>query len=170
MKPGGGRAKGNNFERHVARLIVQAFREFGIKKIDCYRTPLSGGHLFASRKDPGDLVISPLLRKYFPYSVECKNDKRLDLERFFIPFKQHKKSWPEHQWLDQVLRATAGTDLQPLLVFKGMRTEIYCAVWPFQWTGGSGCSHLTFRYKGRDWVLLRFDFFLHMISSLGGKR
>jgi hypothetical protein len=129
MKPGGGRNKGNSFERVVAHKIVTAFSKagFDFDDRDCYRTPSSGGHRYAKHEDPGDLVIAPKLLKVFPYSVECKDQKSLELYRFFIPFSRHKSSWPEHQFLAQALAAAKlKKRLAPMLVFK-YASKIWCA-------------------------------------------
>jgi hypothetical protein len=130
MKPGMGRLKGNAFERQAAALIVCAFKDFGITKKDVYRTPGSGGHRYASKTDPGDLVISPKLRKLFPFSTECKSYARVRLAQFLYPVRLWKKSWKCQKWLLQLRQATekqsadAGEWLIPLLVFKENNGEI----------------------------------------------
>src|SRR5207245_294100 len=99
MRPGGGKSKGSGFERKVAKLIARAFKKFGIHQRECWRSVLSGGHAISS----GDLTFSPRLEKLFPYSVECKHVRRIRWERFLIASEDRKKSWPEVQWLQQVL-------------------------------------------------------------------
>lgn len=120
MKKGGGRAKGSAFERHVAKMVVATFECYGISNADCYRTPLSGGHLHASKLDPGDLVMSPKLRKYFPYSVECKSYKKLDWPKLLSPGKD-KGHWTD--WWQQCKKASG--EALPLLVFRQNRSEIF---------------------------------------------
>lgn len=118
MKPGGGRSKGNGYENRIAKEVIAAFACFGIKRKDCYRTPGSGGHRFAKKKDPGDLVISPKLRKMFPFSVECKFYKKVKLWALWWPVEDQKKSWRFRPWIRQARKAAKGTKLIPLLVFK----------------------------------------------------
>lgn len=124
MRAGGGRAKGSSFERKVASMIVCTFEEFGITKKDCYRTPLSGGHVHASGKDPGDLCISPKLRKYFNYCVECKSYRNLDWPKL-LSNKIDKGHWTK--WWRQVTKS-AGTKKQPLLVFQQNRSDVFVMV------------------------------------------
>lgn len=108
--------KGKEFERFVARAVLADAPGFGKK--DCYRTPLSGGHPFG---ETGDLVISPGLRKFFPFVVECKHRKDWGPGVMFQPRKE------ERSWILQVLRATRKNDFAPLLVMRGNATEVYAA-------------------------------------------
>jgi hypothetical protein len=124
MRPGGGRAKGHAFERQVAKLIIKAFARFGIKKVDCYRTPLSGGHRFACKKQPGDLVISARLAKLFPFCVECKNNERWEMWHFVSGLQEDSI---ESKWLRQALAETTGKR-HPLLVFKKNNIPAFCAL------------------------------------------
>jgi hypothetical protein len=122
MRPGGGRAKGASFERKVAKIIVAAFKHQGITGKHCYRTPLSGGHRYASKKDPGDLVISPVLKKIFPYSVECKSYARLEWAKLLLTPKAAKGHFTK--WWKQTVRA-AGLMGRPILVFRQNHSEIF---------------------------------------------
>ena len=125
MKPGGGRNKGNVFERVVAKLIIDTFSDRGITAEDCYRTPGSGGHKQASKSDPGDLVISPRLRKYFNFSVECKFYKTLDWHRL-MSTDRHKGHFSV--WWEQCVRSAESAKgyPTPLLIFKKNAGQIYC--------------------------------------------
>lgn len=120
MRPGGGRAKGSAFEREVAKMIVATFASKGITKEDCYRTPLSGGHVYASKKDPGDLQISAALAKLFPYSVECKSYRSLPWEKLV-----RRTTSIFDKWWEQALRAAEGTKRLPILVFKQNGSPAY---------------------------------------------
>ena len=124
MKLGGGSAKGKAFERHVAHMIIDDFASFGITKQDCYRTPLSGGHFAASKEEPSDLVLSPKLRKLFPYVIECKSYRKLDWHKLLVPGP--KGHWQE--WWDQVNKAAEGgahDAREPLLVFRQNRSPVF---------------------------------------------
>jgi len=124
MKLGGGRLKGSAFERKVASMVVAAFAHKGITKEDCYRTPASGGHRFAKKSDPGDLVLSPRLLKIFPYSVECKKYRGLDWPKL-LSLDKDKGHWGE--WWKQACAAAAvgNASVEPLLVFSQNRSEAF---------------------------------------------
>lgn len=125
MKRGGGRVKGNAFERQVAKMIVEAFSDHGIDSKHCYRTPLSGGHRYAKKCDPGDLVMSPELRKLFPFAVEAKSYKRLKWRELLSPLK---KSGQFYKWWQQACLGATSQGLNPLLVFKENNSPIYAMV------------------------------------------
>lgn len=164
MRSGGGRAKGNGFERDVAALILQhAGKKF--TKADCYRTPLSGGHRFAREKDPGDLMMSPALDKRFPFTVECKRYKEIRYEHFIS--SKPMSSWQEFAWLQQAIDATAKKH-STLLVMQSNRGEIFCVI-PFNiWVNDdheemdSAASYAEFMYKDSGWVLVHFEKFLRL--------
>lgn len=122
MRPGGGRAKGAAFERHVAKLIVTAFAGEGITAKDCYRTPLSGGHIHASKSDPGDLVMSRALRKLFPYSVECKHYRDLEWPKLLSSNSKGEFA----QWWAQACKAAG--NLAPVLIFRQNRSSAFAMV------------------------------------------
>lgn len=119
MKPGMGRLKGSNFERKVAGMVVQAFAQHGITKADCYRTPSSGGHRFAKQQDPGDLVLSPVLKNMFNFSVECKKYRKLDWHLLFSSV--NKGHWDS--WWTQSVKASNGS--QPMVVFSANRSQAF---------------------------------------------
>lgn len=156
MKKGGGRRKGNANENHLAKEIVAAFEEFGITREDCYRTPSSGGHRFAKKEDPGDLVTSKKLRKLFPFSVEAKHYKDVDLFPFFDSAKNWKKSWKVLAWLKQTVAATKGK-LHPMLVFRMNGEQSLCAIPGLYPLVAALKPILKFMYDGEEWYLVRFD-------------
>lgn len=162
MKPGGGREKGNSFERRVAGMIVKAFECFGAGKSDAYRTPSSGGHQYAKKEDPGDLVISKKLRKWFPHHVECKNYRRVNFGRFLASSTERKKSWQEFRWLDQAL--SASKKYIPILVIKENHGESMCVV-PVLASGFKPVPRLVFRYKNQTWCLCRFKRYLEFLCE-----
>lgn len=120
MRKGGGRNKGSAFEREVAAAIIDTFACVGVCKEDCYRTPGSGGHRFAKKEDPGDLVISGRLRKHWPFAVECKHYAKISLDLLMVP---HIKQGMLYNWWVQA-RASAGKHV-PLLVFRQNRQQAY---------------------------------------------
>lgn len=129
-----GRRKGSTFERTVAKLIVDAFAHKGVTNKDCYRTPLSGGHVHASGYDPGDLVMSSKLKKLFgvplgtgkrkPFSVECKHYKKIDLFKLF----QEQVTGEIPGWWDQAEFAAAASGAVPLLLMKQNNSQILAVV------------------------------------------
>ena len=160
MKPGAGRNKGNAFEREIAKTVVEAFKDYGIRKRHIYRTPGSGGHRYARDKDPGDLVIHKKLRKLFNFSVECKSYREINLFDLFLPFKKHKKSSKFKQWLKQCCSSAERTRQPPLLVFKKNRSEILCALQVSRIVTGimyNGNPYQKFRYNHDDWYVVRFN-------------
>jgi hypothetical protein len=170
MKPGGGRNKGSAFERKVAALVVEAFKDCGITSKDAYRTPLSGGHIHASKTDPGDLVISPRLRKLFPFHCECKAHATVNLAQFLVPVKAWKKSWKCNVWLAQMVAAAEKQEdewLIPLLVFKENNGETMAA-FPVGIGMGFGAEvfpqRLQFVYRNTDWIIVRFSKFLRKLG------
>jgi hypothetical protein len=112
MRSGGGHRKGAAFERHVAKMIVKAFRRYGVKQKECWRSVLSGGHEMSS----GDLRMSRRMEKLFPWSVECKFRKKIRWTNLFLYPRITNSA--ERRWVAQ---AGAGADKgtsKPLLVLK----------------------------------------------------
>jgi hypothetical protein len=155
MKKGGGRAKGSAFERHVAKMVITAFAHHGIKKVDCYRTPLSGGHRFARESDPGDLVFSPKLANLFPASVECKSYRTLDWPKLFLSGK--KGHWGD--WWNQCVAASS-PGRHPLLVFRQNRSEVFCMYQPEDWWNWTPLPVFKGFMHGRQIRIIRFSVFL----------
>lgn len=172
MKKGGGRAKGNGYENKTAKKVVAAFAAFGIRRKDCYRTPLSGGHKFASQKDPGDLIISKRLEKMFPFSVECKFYKKVKLWALWTPIEDQKKAWKFRIWLRQARKA-AGKKI-PLLVFKENNGPDMCA-FPTEngghiKPGGKMVPRLYVPWKSTLYTVARLDDLLIELVAMENKR
>lgn len=168
MKKGGGRGKGSSFERYIAGRVVSAFKKFGIKKKDCYRTPMSGGHRQASKSDPGDLVLSKRLRELFPYSVECKFYKEINLWQFMQAEKKRDKSWPVTKWLEQTCTACGKKKkVFPLLVFRQNRSPHVLAALPLLMPviGLIKGAKLRFKYEGKNWYVVDFEELLSVIAE-----
>lgn len=99
MKTKSGKAKGRRLMNRVREMLIKAFP---LQQADVVTTP-SGV--------PGpDLHLSPVALHFFPFSVEGKNQERLNI------------------W--ESLRQAEGQnrDHTPLLVFSRNRSEIYCAM------------------------------------------
>lgn len=163
MKPGGGRNKGNSFERVIAKQIVDAGKHLGLCKEDCYRTPSSGGHRYAKQQDPSDLVLSPKLLKYFPLIVECKHYKYIDLQQLWT------KKGQIFTWLDQVLREAKGQeDRYPAVIMRWNHSQTFCIIDSAALTESPWINYVKlelkkgvmlgkFRYKKVIWWVMLFD-------------
>ena len=164
MKAGGGRNKGNTFERAVAKTIVMAFSRFGITNKDCYRTPSSGGHKYAKNEDPGDLVISRKLRMVgFNFHVECKHWKKIEL----WPLLSSQFDRKFEMWLKQLLSASKKTGQRPMLVFKGNgRMPVFVMLplwaWPLK---KRPLPRIITSYQDKMWYIARLDEVLKELVS-----
>lgn len=121
MKPGRGREKGARNERALSKFVTGYFAHVGITCADCYRTPSSGGHRFAKKTDGGDLVISPVFRKYFDFSVEAKDYAKIN---WLLLLLEHRPLSELSKWWKQCCAASeAAKPYQPpLLVIKARGT------------------------------------------------
>lgn len=127
MKSGGGKAKGKSFEDIVAKMLHEVFyakhKEYkslfdmvGNEDIKPKRDYSSGNFL----NSDGDIDLG-ILKKHFPFSVECKHWKSLDLT-----LNQIMKS--ECKMLQEVFKKQAQVNadkkgLHPVIVFRGNRTD-----------------------------------------------
>jgi hypothetical protein len=164
MRKGGGRQKGSAFEREIAKQIIEAFAHKGITKEDCYRTPGSGGHRFAKKVDPGDLVFSKRLRKYWEFAVECKFYASISMDLLMVP---NVKEGVISAWWKQAV-ASAGNH-KPLLVFRQNRQQAY-ALFPAtaDWNGDIRPMIQT-KVNGQEVYVVRFKSFLRMQKKVMGK-
>lgn len=165
MKARSRREKGSRFERKVAKLVVTALASKGIVLEDCYRTPNSGGHMRASKHDPGDLVVSPRLRRYFPFSVECKCYKSLDWHKLFE--KDSKRNHWAKWWKQACVAASFDSALTPLLVFKENRGSAFAmlpAVWKDKGVTPKFRPVLITRVNGIRVRVVRFDALLRILA------
>jgi len=162
MKPGGGRGKGNAFERKVAQTICKTL---GREKSECYRTPSSGGHRYAKKSDPGDLVMSADLRRILPFHIECKHYRKVELWHL-LP-RTRKRSWVFFRWIQQAIDATpSGSGLSPMVVFKGNgKMPILCA-FPYLANQFPPEGHISVTIDGEYWVVAVFQ---EVLKSLTGR-
>ena len=124
------KAKGKAFENKVAdilhRFLMQNNDEYNklVEMVDNdnlipHRDFSSG--VFA--KSDGDIDLG-LAKKYFPFSIECKHHKDLNLSIESV-FKDKIKKVYE-VWEQQLVPKANRAKLDPLLIFKANRTDIYC--------------------------------------------
>ena len=100
MKTRSAKNKGKRLQNDVRDLLLEPFKEF---EPDDVRSTTMG--------DSGeDVLLSPAARKLFPFSVECKNQEKLNI-------------WSS---LEQA-ETNAGPHI-PLLVFKRNRSKTYAVL------------------------------------------
>ena len=99
MKPRSAKNKGKRLQNKVRDLLLEKFTQL---EEDDVRSTTMG--------DSGeDVLLSPAARKLFPFSVECKNQEKLNI-------------WSSLQQAED----NAGEHI-PLVVFKRNRSKTYVA-------------------------------------------
>ena len=100
MKPRSAKNKGKRLQNQVRDLILEKFHQL---EEDDVRSTTMG--------DSGeDVLLSPAARKLFPFSVECKNQEKLNI------------------W-DSLNQAEENSgDYDPVLIFKRNRSKTYAVV------------------------------------------
>lgn len=143
MRKGGGKGKGNGFERKVMKQITKAFKSFGVTDTDAFRSILSGGH----KESFSDISVSPALAKFYPYATECKFYKKVDLYHLLDPWGKMGKANLFKSWWKQAVEGAnkSNGSLMPLLVFKSNSREVFCMVY----------SHHFYPAVGRENDVLR---------------
>ena len=100
MKSRSAKNKGKRLQNNVRDLILEKFQQL---EEDDVRSITMG--------DSGeDILLSPAARKLFPFSVECKNQEKLNI-------------WSSLEQAEQ----NAGEHI-PLLVFKRNRSKTYISM------------------------------------------
>ena len=95
------KAKGRRLQQEVRDLILETYKD--VLEPDDVRSTSMG----ASGED---LLLSPVARKLFPFSVECKNQEKLNI-------------WSSLEQAED----NAGQHI-PLLVFKRNRSKTYISM------------------------------------------
>ena len=132
MRKGAGKEKGSSFERTVARLFDSYWN---VPKNTFWRTPLSGGWHEVGDVAPRDRSI------WFPFIIECKSYKTLDLLQLLTRMKTTKL----YKWWEQVSKdaeKAKGTQRDPstckrLLIIKINYMPILCVYSPEELPFGS---------------------------------
>ena len=100
MKPRSAKNKGKRLQNKVRDLILEKFNKL---ETDVVRSITMG--------DSGeDILLSPAARKLFPFSVECKNQEKLNI------------------WSSLEQAETNSGNHPPLLIFKRNRTKTYAVL------------------------------------------
>ena len=100
MKPRSAKNKGKRLQNKIRDLILE---KFDILEPDDVRSITMG--------DSGeDILLSPAARKLFPFSVECKNQEKLNI---WSSLEQAEKNSGNHT---------------PLVIFKRNRSKTYAVL------------------------------------------
>jgi len=100
MKPRSAKNKGKRLQNNVRDLILEKFNQL---EPDDVRSTTMG--------DSGeDVLLSPAARKLFPFSVECKNQEKLNI------------------WSSLEQTETNAGKHTPLLIFKRNRSKTYAVL------------------------------------------
>ena len=100
MKPRSAKNKGKRLQNKVRDLILEKFQQL---EEDDVRSTTMG--------DSGeDVLLSPAARKLFPFSVECKNQEKLNI---WSALEQTENNSNNHV---------------PLLIFKRNRSKTYAVL------------------------------------------
>lgn len=165
MTPAGRKSKGKNYEDRIAKLI----HEFLLLKNNEYRElflSLNNDNLRPRRdsssgnfvSSTGDIDLN-LAQKFFPFSVECKAWKSLDIS--LDSLLSAKLKILEVIWKNQVLPAAEKTGLRPLIIFKGNRTKDFC------FYDKNVCNIIPINrfIKIDNWILCLFDDFIFDVNE-----
>ena len=98
MKTSSAKSKGRRLQQLVVQKLLDKFKQ--LTERDMQSTPMGC--------TGDDIKLSETAYKMFPYSVECKNQERLNI------------------W--DALKQANGRQGTPLLVFSRNRTPVYCAL------------------------------------------
>jgi len=100
MKPRSAKNKGKRLQNQVRDLILEKFQQL---EDDDVRSTTMG--------DSGeDVLLSPFARRLFPFSIECKNQEKLNI---WSSLEQAENNSGSHT---------------PLLIFKRNRTKTYAVL------------------------------------------
>lgn len=135
-----GRAKGQGFERVVAKLLTEWWGE------EFHRTPASGGlHWKKDNRVSGDIV--PPENSNFPFSVECKKVEGWNFEQVL------KCTGDVPKWWSQCIKDSKEVDKYPLLIFSKNRSPVYYMVYLKTWESLSirgNCFKTYLSYQHKD--------------------
>ncbi|MEE8607947.1 MAG: hypothetical protein V3S55_10090 [Nitrospiraceae bacterium] len=98
MRPSSAKAKGRRLQDEVRQMLLETFTELEEDDVKCAIMG-EGGE---------DIHLSPTARKLFPFSVECKNQERIQIWAALEQAESHGHA--------------------PLLVFKRNRSRTYATL------------------------------------------
>ena len=100
MKPRSAKNKGKRLQNKVRDLILEKFNSLESDDVRSITMGESGE----------DILLSPAARKLFPFSVECKNQEKLNI------------------WKSLEQSETNSGNHTPIVIFKRNRTKTYVAL------------------------------------------
>ena len=100
MKPRSAKNKGKRLQNKVRDLILEKFNSLESDDVRSITMGESGE----------DILLSPAARKLFPFSVECKNQEKLNI------------------WKSLEQSETNSGKHTPIVIFKRNRTKTYVAL------------------------------------------
>ena len=100
MKPRSAKNKGKRLQNQVRDLILEKFNSLESDDVRSITMGESGE----------DILLSPAARKLFPFSVECKNQEKLNI------------------WKSLEQSETNSGKHTPIVIFKRNRTKTYVAL------------------------------------------
>lgn len=100
MRPSSAKAKGRRLQNQIRELILDAFPEL---HPDDVKSAIMG-------ESGEDIKLSPAARNLFPYSVEAKNQEKLNIWSALEQAEENKKE-----------------NTTPILFFKRNRSKLYVA-------------------------------------------
>lgn len=102
MKPSSAKAKGRRLQDQIREMLREHFRD--VLEPDDITSAIMG-------QSGSDIIMSPAARRLFPYSIEAKNQEKLNI---WSALKQAEQNCKE------------GTD--PMVVFKKNHSETFVAL------------------------------------------
>jgi hypothetical protein len=129
MKPGGAKTKGKRFETQIANAIHEKL----YRDVEQYRNlydscnnenlkPKRDSSSGTFTTSTGDIELG-LAQQFFPYSIECKHHKDLNLSIDSMFSNKWKKL--QDIYNGQCVPVAMQKRLEPMVVFKGNRTGSY---------------------------------------------
>ena len=105
------KAKGDEFEREIAKALTKKFEQDLEEGGEFRRAPMSGGWSKRLKHTFGDLITP----EWFCFLISCKNIGKLDITSVFAtkePLKVLEK------WWDDAVKMAQGASKEPLLIIK----------------------------------------------------
>ena len=167
MTPSGRKQKGKTYETKIAEMIHSFLMEFNEEYKTLYES-LGNENLkpqrdFASgnfKGSDGDIDLG-LAKKFFPYSLEMKHHKDLDLSLNAI--LTGKISKLKGIWEEQVMPKVIETGLNPMIVFRANRTEDFCFI---KTNHVKDLNKFNFHVRIDDFAIVRFKDFLDYVKMI----
>jgi hypothetical protein len=160
MKPGGAKTKGKKFETQISDLIHKRLYDLNEKYRTLYDAcknenlkPKRDSSSGTFNSSTGDIELG-IAQQFFPFSIECKHHKDLNLSIESIA--RGKWSKLQNIFTDQCAPVAEKKGLLPIVVFKANRTDAYVLFQREQ----MDIDFVSFLIICEKWLIMRFDDFL----------